>query len=350
MEIAMRYSNVYIDAIGYELPQSVVLTSDLEDELSEVYESLNIPQGQIEEMTGIYERRWWEPGASLSECAARAGKKAFAKCSVRPEDIGMVVYAGVCRENFEPATASSVAEKLGIGGDSIIMDICNACLGVVNGIIEVANHIELGHIRAGIVLAAESAREINELTIKKIIEIGTIDFFLSSVAVLTGGSGAVGVIVTDGTLGSRARKINCAVVKSASEFNRLCRWGMEKVNEGLSRMFMLTDSSAVLRNGVALALKTWNAFLSTTGWNIGDIRRTICHQVGLAHQTALMKALGIPPDLDFSTYPFLGNMGPVSLPVTAAIAEERGVLKRGMNASLMGIGSGLNCLMMGLEW
>jgi 3-oxoacyl-[acyl-carrier-protein] synthase-3 len=43
-------------------------------------------------------------------------------------------------------------------------------------------------------------------------------------------------------------------------------------------------------------------------------------------------------------------MGSVSLPLTAAIAAERGELQRGDKVALLGIGSGLNCLMLGLEW
>lgn len=346
----MKFSNVYIDAIGYELPSSVVMTSDLEDELSDVYEKLNIPQGQIEEMTGIYERRWWKHGSVMSDCAAAAGRRAFEKCSVKPEDIGMLVYSGVCRDNFEPATAAAAAGKLGIGGNALVFDIGSACLGVINGIIEVASHIELGHIKAGMVISSESAREINTVTIEKMKEFCSIDFFLQSIAVLTGGSGAVGVIVTDGSFGNMARRIRSAAVKSASEFSDLCRWGMEKVSGCFSRMFMLTDSSGVLKNGIKLAEKTWKAFLNESGWKKEDIGRTICHQVGSAHQNGLLKTLGLSPEKDFATYPYLGNIGTVSLPITAAIAEERGVLHEGMKTVLMGIGSGLNCMMIGVEW
>ena len=53
---------------------------------------------------------------------------------------------------------------------------------------------------------------------------------------------------------------------------------------------------------------------------------------------------------DFSTFEFLGNMGTVSLPLTAALAEEREFLQPGDRVGFLGIGSGLNCLMLGLEW
>jgi 3-oxoacyl-[acyl-carrier-protein] synthase III len=58
----------------------------------------------------------------------------------------------------------------------------------------------------------------------------------------------------------------------------------------------------------------------------------------------------LPLERDFPTYPFLGNIGTVSLPITAAIASERGFLEPGHKVGFLGIGSGLSCLMLGLEW
>ena len=43
-------------------------------------------------------------------------------------------------------------------------------------------------------------------------------------------------------------------------------------------------------------------------------------------------------------------MGTVSLPLTAALAEDREFLEPGDRVAFLGIGSGLNCMMLGLEW
>ena len=53
---------------------------------------------------------------------------------------------------------------------------------------------------------------------------------------------------------------------------------------------------------------------------------------------------------DFTTLETLGNTGSASLPVTLAMGEEQGVLQKGSHAALLGIGSGLNSLMLGIEW
>jgi len=91
-------------------------------------------------------------------------------------------------------------------------------------------------------------------------------------------------------------------------------------------------------------------FLAQMGWKSEQVDRVVCHQVGSGHQDAILKSLNVAREKDYTTYRFLGNMGTAALPVTAAIAAERGVLKAGQNVGFLGIGSGLTCLMMGLEW
>jgi len=40
----------------------------------------------------------------------------------------------------------------------------------------------------------------------------------------------------------------------------------------------------------------------------------------------------------------------VSVPLTAALADEREFLESGDRVAFLGIGSGLNCMMLGFEW
>ena len=49
----------------------VVTSHELEARLQPVYEALRLPEGQLEALTGIVERRWWEPGYPLSQGADR---------------------------------------------------------------------------------------------------------------------------------------------------------------------------------------------------------------------------------------------------------------------------------------
>lgn len=347
----MRFSRVVIEKIGYELAPVVVTSEELEERLKPMYNKLHISMGQLETLTGIFERRWWEPEFQLSRGAISAAHKALKNSGVTKDDIGVLIYAGVCRESFEPATACRVAAGLGLNSETVIYDISNACLGVMNGIIDIANHIELGAIRAGMVVSCESAREINDVMIDRMLNENDIKFYSSSLATLTGGSGAIAVLLTNGTFSNpdRRKLVGGAALSEPKHYD-LCRWHVDAGISEKSAQFMRTDSVSVLKYGVELGLKTWERFLKKTDWTKDQIDKVICHQVGAGHQETILKTLGIPLDKDFTTYGSLGNMGTVSLLLTAAVAEERGILQEGFRVGFLGIGSGLNCIMLGWEW
>src|SRR5215213_11632102 len=192
----MRYSRVYLEAIGYELAPVVISTEELEARLEPLYKALHLPMGQLEALTGISERRWWPKDYSVAQGATVAALKALAASNLKAADIDVLIYAGVCREQFEPATACHVAAQLGVSPGAFVFDVSNACLGVLNGIVDVANRIELGQCRAGLVVACETARDINDLTIEQLTGNPNLELFKSSLAALTGGSGAAAVLVT----------------------------------------------------------------------------------------------------------------------------------------------------------
>ena len=90
----MRYSNVFINAIGYELPPNVVTSEDLEARLAALYEKFHFKPGQLEAMTGIYERRFWDPGYRVSDGSIAAGRKAIEASGIDPREFGMLIYGG----------------------------------------------------------------------------------------------------------------------------------------------------------------------------------------------------------------------------------------------------------------
>ena len=383
----MHYNRVYIESIGYELPPVVVSTTELEARLKPLYDAHRLPAGQLELLTGITERRWWAPDYRLSRGATAAAEKALAAARFDPADVDVLIYAGVCREQYEPATACAVAANLGVSTDATMYDLSNACLGVLNGVVEVANRIELGQCRAGLVVSCETARDINETAIDRVNRSKSLDVFRQSLATFTGGSGAVAVLVTGADVSAtKRRRLVGGAAKNAPEHHDLCRWGVrsllppavgrvleDNLTAAMQRAldttpghllqrgfdlgvrhvmqpFMETHAGDVLKHGVDLGLKTWTSFLGKLGWAKEKIDKVICHQVGAGHRDAVLKGFGIPQEKDFSTFPFLGNIGTVSLPITAAIAEEREFLQPGDRVGWLGIGSGLNCLMLGIEW
>jgi 3-oxoacyl-[acyl-carrier-protein] synthase-3 len=346
----MRWSKVHVEAFGVELPDEVLTSREIDAQLSPIHEALRIAPGQLEALTGIRERRRWPPGTSMASVAARAGRQALDRAGVSAADVGAVLYCGVSRDNLEPATACAVAAELGVGGEALVADVSNACLGLLNGLVEVANRIELGQVRAGLVVSAESSREIIDSTIARMNAEPSMERYRLGLATMTGGSGAAAVLLTAADFSATERRLVSGVALAAPQHHRICRWGPSQGLLGEATNVMDTDASQVLEHGVELGRATWDRLLTTSGWRGEDVDRVICHQVGAANRREILSTIGVSDSKDFSTFDRLGNMGTVSLPITAALAEEAGFLQAGQRVAFLGIGSGLNCLMLGLHW
>jgi len=346
----MLYSKVYIDSFGYELAPNVVTSEDLELRLEPLYEKLHLQKGQLKAITGIQERRFWDPGFKMHEGAIRAGQKAIEASGISPDLIDMLIYGGVCRDNLEPATACAVAHGLGISHKAHIYDVSNACLGILNGMVQIADAIELGQIKAGLVVSCESARQIVDITIDRLLKTKNMDVFKKTIATLTGGSGAVAVLLTDKSVSDNGHRFIGGIVRNATKHHKLCRWGPDTGIPASGLHVMETDSIGVLQHGVILGIETYKDFKKELSWPDDKPDKVICHQVGATHQKTILESIGIAEKKDFTTFQYLGNIGTVSLPTTAAIASEREFLMKNDLVGFLGIGSGLNCLMLGIEW
>jgi acyl-CoA:acyl-CoA alkyltransferase len=64
----------------------------------------------------------------------------------------------------------------------------------------------------------------------------------------------------------------------------------------------------------------------------------------------LFERLGLDPSLDLPTVDFLGNTGAAALPTAFSLGIEQKRIQPGNHVALLGIGSGLNALMLGLQW
>jgi 3-oxoacyl-[acyl-carrier-protein] synthase-3 len=352
----MKYSNVCVEGLAYSLPEEIVTSEELEARLGPLYERLRLPEGRLELMTGIRERRFWPPGMLPSEQSIVTANRLLDIAGIDRNQVGALLHASVCRDYLEPATACGVHRATGLPADCLVYDVSNACLGILNGMVQVANLIELGQIRAGLVVGTESARPLVENTIRTL----NADLSLSreqmklAVASLTIGSGSAAVLLTHRSLSRSGNRLLAATARAHSVGHELCL-GQEKVSDaaaagGSVAPLMQTDSERLLEQGVAAAQLAFDAFLNETGWSRDDISKTVCHQVGSAHQKLLLKTLGLDAQRDFTTYQTLGNTGSVALPITLAKALEAGHLKPGDRAALLGIGSGINVLMMALEF
>lgn len=344
----MRFQHTCIESLAAALPEQILSSAEIEHRLAPLYKRLKLPAGRLELMTGIKERRIWPEGTHPSDASAAAGKAALAKSGINSDQVELFIHGAVCRDMLEPATASFAHRKIGLPATAQIFDVSNACLGFLNSLTIAASMIESGQIRCALIVAGENSRPLveetlNTLNTRPLDRNGIKPYFAN----LTIGSGAVGAVVChEDLVKGRAHRLVGGVARAATAHSELCQGD----THGADSLAMQTDSEALLIAGVGLARETWDDFTAVTGWESTDIDRFICHQVGSIHRRKLYETLGLDLGKDFSTFETLGNTGSVALPVTLATAIEHNAVGEGSRVGLLGIGSGLNCLMLALEW
>jgi acyl-CoA:acyl-CoA alkyltransferase len=344
----MRFEHVCLESLAVALPEETWTSAEIEERLRPVYERLKLPFGRLELMTGIRARRVWPAGTLASEASAAAGRALLARSAVPASAVELFIHAAVSRDMLEPATAAFAHHRIGLPATAQIFDVSNACLGFANALVVAAGLIESGQIRCALVAAGENGRPLVEHTVRTLLaeplsRNGIKPYFAN----LTIGCGAAAAMVCHRSLvRGRAHRLLGGVARAATRHSELCQ-GDTRGPDGLA---MQTDSEELLVAGVELAAETWGDFRSALGWDSGSIDRFVGHQVGSVHRRRVFEALGLDLAKDFSTFESLGNMGSVSLPATLAAAAEAGAVRDGDKVALFGIGSGLNCLMLGLEW
>jgi len=347
----MKYTNVCIEAFAYCLPEEIISTESLERRCAPLYERLNLPEGRLEALTGIKERRVWTLGKTPGQQSILTVQKLMQQTGFDSNKVGALIHGSVCRDYLEPATACSVHHALGFPPSGFVYDISNACLGIVSGMIQIADMIELGHIEAGIVVGTESSRSLMETTIQHL----NTDLSLtrksvkSAFASLTIGSGSAAVLLTHKNVSQTGNRLLGGAVYAETKFCGLCRSDTDQSGGDAMSPLMETDSETLMKEGVSAAVRCFERFLLATGWNRSDIDKTFCHQVGRAHQKLLFESLNLSMDLNYSTLEYLGNTGSAALPTAAAMGFESGFVPDGSRVALLGIGSGINVVMLGLE-
>lgn len=340
----LHFQNVCLETIAYTLPEEVVTSAEIERRLAPVYKRLRLPEGRLELMSGIRERRLFTPGIRPGEKSILSGEKAIEQSGIDRQKIGALIHGSVCRDFLEPATAAGVHHGLKLPEDCVVYDLSNACLGLLNGMIQIASMIELGQIEAGIVVGTEDSREL----LKRTIDLLNNDTSLTrqnikpAFASMTIGSGSAAVLLTHRNISKSGLRLLGGVTIAATDHCELCQSeGMEAVME--------TDSETLLKEGVAAAKRAFGQFCETLGWSPESIDKTFCHQVGRAHRKLLLDELGLSLDNDYITFDRFGNTGSVALPTAAAVGLENGFVSPGDRVAMLGIGSGINVMMLGLS-
>ncbi len=333
----ISFSDTAIVSIAHVEAPEVVTSAQFDERLAETYERVGAQSGLLESLAGIRERRWWPEGYNFTDAAAAAGQKAIEASGIRVDEIGLLIDTSVCRDRLEPSSAVTVHHLLDLPTWCLNFDLGNACLGFLNGLQLAGSMIESGQINYALIVDGEGSRLTQEATLKRLeAPDATMADLFSEFATLTLGSGGAAAVIGRHSDNPGSHKVIGGISRADTSHHNLCVGTLEQ---------MRTDTKALLDAGLDVSKLAWGD-AEERGWLDAD--RYIVHQISQVHTSMLCERLGIDPGRVPLTFPFLGNVGPASVPIT--LSREAESLRPGDLVLLMGIGSGINAAVTEVIW
>jgi 3-oxoacyl-[acyl-carrier-protein] synthase III len=352
--VAFRYKHVCLESCAITVPPQVLTSAEIEDRLAEIYKELGIPFGTLERLTGIGARNFWDLSERPSALGTEVVRKAVEQSGFELSDMRALFSCAVTRDYFEPATGCIIHRNLEMPEDSIALDVSNACLGFMDGLFFLANLIETGHVKAGVVVSAEHTRVIVENTFKSVLEGKSLsrDQLLRMLPTFTIGSGAVAYVLCHESISKHKHRIVGGATRSATQHCDLCVGNVDYhlVDGPPLGPVMETESSKLIAAAAVLGKQTWADASEVLGWSKPDIDHVFCHQVGRQVNEAFYNTLGLDYTKEFVIYPTRGNLVSAALPTAFAVGIGERNIQKNEKIVLTGFGSGLNSLFLGIEW
>ena len=337
-----RYEQVVVSGLAHVDAPITVTSAELEERLGGALARFGVSPGMLETLSGIEERRFWEPGATPSSVATQAAQRLLERSEVDPAEVGALVNTSVDRDFMEPSTACIVHANLGLSPDAVNFDVGNACLGFLNGMALVAGMIERGDVDHGLVVDGEGSRFVTDATIARLSDPACDKrTFRESIATLTLGSGSAAMLLSRADLVEGGHPFRGFITKAATQHHELCRGQFDD---------MRTDTRRLLSAGITLARDAYKEAVEAFDLSNDAVALYAIHQVSRVHSRQVVETLGLDPDKVPLLYPKFGNIGPAGLVITLSKAVEAGRLTSGDRVAMMGVGSGLNAGLADLEW
>ena len=272
----------------------------------------------IRSRVGIVSRRFAGPEESVTDMAVVAGGKALAGSGLSPGDIDLVIVATCSAEASIPNISAVVAHRLGIVAPGAY-DLNAACAGFCYALANASDAIRAGTARHVLVIGSEKMTELDR---------------------------------PDGPLHLHhlRRRAGAAVVGPAADGEAPgigpVAWGSagdlaDKITIADRDSFLHQEGQAVFRWATTTMHPIAAQACERAGVAVSDLAAFVPHQANLRIIEAIARRLGVPRERIADDIVHAGNTSSASIPLALSRMAERGELKSGSPALLLGFGAGM---------
>ncbi len=298
---------VKIQSVGSFLPPEVVRSDDLMTEIDSA-NRYDMPIDWLRTVMGIDERRVAPENFKPSQLAIPAAQEALDKCpEIRPEDIDLVIFCGIERDQPEPATAHTIQHALGLKANHAF-DMANACFGFIDAIEVAGNFIKCGIVKHALVVTGEVPSRVMRAAVeslKKGVDIKTARNIVGALSVGdAGGAAIVGAADHYDNSGFELFNTHCE-----SSYVDNCIYKKSEDGKIEGQMVMGKMAGAFVKFSNSMLRET----LGQLGWDGFDWMLT--HQIGKRPFEKISDFPGVKSSHMIKTFDKLGNITSATFPV-----------------------------------
>ena len=276
-----------------------------------------------------------DPDARHAERAAAVAWDCLDTHGLAPEDLDLVLYAGIGRDYLEPATAMEVAARLGVERVQG-MDILSACAGQLMAVLTACALMRADEgIRAGLVCSAELMKE------HVVYRLNGVDELAKHGAGLTLGDASAAWLVTRTPPRGGGLRVLGVQSRSLPQHWALSTTPLHgRFTAHSSEMLRVLSGEESLLSGL----------LGRLGWPLDSVKQVLMHQPGEAMHRRVAELAGLGPEQAINVHGQYGNTGSVSVATAAWEYLKRSPPNDGDRLVLIALGAGMTGVVIAGEW
>lgn len=224
--------------------------------------------------------------------AARAAQACLDENGVSANDLDLVIYGGIARDAFEPATATEVAGRLGTK-PLRALDVTCACAGLIEAMHVAAGYFALhDDIRTALICSGEITRDRVGYDMQSVqdVELG--------VAGLTIGNAAAALLITREPLPAGGARVIGMMHKTLPDHWAICRAPVDG--------HFTSDAKELFALSIHVVPEL-RKMLDAAGWAPDDVDHYAFHQPSESALERVLAELGAKPRAGVHTHALYGN-------------------------------------------
>jgi len=319
-------------SVGSYLPEQVLKSDDIMAEIKSDSQ-YDMPLDWMSTSMGILERRVSPTHFKPSDLAIPASRKAVEESNINPDQIDLIIFCGIERDQSEPATAHTIQHSLNLKANHAF-DVSNACFGFMHSIEIASNFILSGSVRYALICTGEIPSRILYAAIERLKAGVDKEQAQNIIGALSVGDAGGAIVLGASEVGEDVGfKIHNT--KTDSSHARKCYYGVGADGHIDGQMQM----GPIVGASIWMHRKIIDDTLLMLGWDKFDW--VLSHQTGKRPFEKFLSFSTVDEDHMIKTYDTLGNITSATFPINFEKLQNTGKLRSGDRIGGIHSGSGL---------